>query len=212
MKEYYYDKLLNIKTRGTQRTFPDSSHHNPYQPTSYRALEALFQAYHLKPSDHVVDFGCGKGRLSFYIYYFYHVTVTGVEMNRSLYNEAIRNRRRYLDQTQEHTDKIHFQHGMAEAYRVDPSDNRFYFFNPFSVEIFMKVIHNILHSAAEYKRDIELIVYYGSDEYVDYLENNTAFELKKEITLSHIFNGDPYDRFLIYRLGTEMDPWSDRLR
>jgi len=200
MKEYYYDKLLNIKTRGAQRMAADATHYNPYQPTPYRALEILFQNYHLKNSDHIVDFGCGKGRLSFYIDYFYNSTVTGVEMNKNLYDEAVRNRNRYLNQAEVGIDKIHFQYCLAEDYRVDPSDNRFYFFNPFSVEVFMSVIHNILRSAAQYKRDIELIVYYGSDDYTDYLENSTAFELQEKITLSDEFNGDPYDRFLIYRL------------
>ncbi|MFD1361854.1 methyltransferase [Lentibacillus salinarum] len=201
MKEYYYDKLLNIKTRGTQKGYPDSTHHNPYQPTSYRALEALFQDYHLKTSDKVVDFGCGKGRISFYIHYFYNATITGIEMNRNLYDEAVRNRNRYLHQINEKTDKIHFQYCLAQYYQITPLDNRFYFFNPFSVEVFMKVIHNILLSAEQHKRDIELIVYYGSDDYVAYLENDTAFEWQKTITLPDVSNPDPYDRFLIYRLG-----------
>ncbi|HLR63555.1 MAG TPA: methyltransferase, partial [Lentibacillus sp.] len=199
MKEFYYDKLLNIKTRGTQRGYPDSTHHNPYQPTSYNALEELFQNYHLKSSDHVVDFGCGKGRLNFFIYYFYSAAVTGVEMNRNLYDEAVRNRNRYLYQTKEKTDKIHFQYCLAQNYEISPSENRFYFFNPFSIEIFTKVIHNILRSAEQHKRDIELIVYYASDDYIDYLENDTPFELKEEIDMSDIFQGDSYDRFLIYR-------------
>lgn len=212
MKEYYYDKLLNVKTRGIQRVYPDSANNNPYQPTSYNALEVLFQNYQLNTRDHIVDFGCGKGRLNFYVYYFYNSTVTGIEMNKTLYDKAVRNRNRYLNQTKEGIDKIHFHYCLAEDYQIDPSDNRFYFFNPFSAEIFMKVIQNILHSAAEYKRDIELIVYYGSDDYVYFLENETGFELKKEITLSHIFNGDPYDRFLIYRLGAEMNLCSGQLR
>lgn len=200
MKEYYYDKLFNIKTRGTQRGYPDSTYHNPYQPTPYNALEELFQNYQLKSSDHVVDFGCGKGRLNFFINYFYNVTVTGIEMNSMLYDEALRNRDCYVNRTQESSDKIHFHCCFAEDYRIEPADNRFYFFNPFSVEIFQQVIQNIEHSAEQHKRAIELILYYGSDEYMNYLKTNTAFELQSEINLSHIFNGDPYDRFLIYRL------------
>ncbi|TFJ93266.1 methyltransferase [Lentibacillus salicampi] len=202
MKEYYYDKLLSIKTLGNETEFPESLHHNPYQPTPYIALEALFRKYHLKSSDHVVDFGCGKGRLNFYINYFYNAACTGVEMNKDLFDEAVGNHHRYVNHTKEGTARIDFHYGLAEEYQIAPIDNRFYFFNPFSVGIFDKVIHNILLSAGRYKRDIELIIYYGPDSYVDYLENTTAFELKDEIVLSEIFNGDSYDRFLIYRLQT----------
>ncbi|GGJ88393.1 methyltransferase [Lentibacillus kapialis] len=200
MKEYFYDKLLNIKTRGQQKGSLDSRDHHPYQPTSYNALEVLFQHYQLNSSDHVVDFGCGKGRLNFFIYYFYHAAVKGVEMNSILYDEAIRNRERYLNQTNEKTDKIHFQCCLAQNYQISPLDNRFYFFNPFSIGIFIEVIQNILCSHEQYTREIELIIYYGSDDYIDYLENKTDFELREKIDLSAIFQDDPYDRFLIYRL------------
>jgi hypothetical protein len=64
----------------------------------------------------------------------------------------------------------------------------------------MKVINNILLSVEEAEREIELIIYYASDEYVHYLENQTAFELKEEISLVTEYNQDPFERFLIYQL------------
>ncbi|SFE01722.1 Methyltransferase domain-containing protein [Lentibacillus persicus] len=200
MKEYFYDKLLNIHTRGSQTLSAGSRHHHPYQPTPYSALEKLFEVYQIKNSDCIVDFGSGKGRLGFYIYYFFNATVTGVEMNTTLHKKALRNRMRYLSQTMEGTDKVHFHCCYAEEYRVTPFDNRFYFFNPFSVDVFQKVIQNIECSVKQHKRDIDLILYYGSDEYVDFLRKDTAFDLIHDINLSKLFNGDDYDRFLVYRL------------
>ena len=48
----------------------------------------------------MVDFGCGKGRLNFYIHYFFHATVVGIEMNEIFYQEAIENLNRYLEKSQ----------------------------------------------------------------------------------------------------------------
>ncbi|MEH6948737.1 SAM-dependent methyltransferase, partial [Bacillus sp. JJ634] len=74
------------------------------------------------------------------------------------------------------------------------------FFNPFSVQIFMKIIQNILRSVEQFPRDIELVLYYGSKDYIFFLENQTAFQLKKEILLEGLSDSNPYERFLIYRL------------
>ena len=57
-----------------------------------------------------------------------------------------------------------------------PGDvDRFYFFNPFSVEILQKVFGRIRESFEEDPRPILLFFYYPSDEYVAWLM--TAAEL-----------------------------------
>ncbi|GAB3044550.1 methyltransferase [Virgibacillus ainsalahensis] len=198
MKEYYFDKLLNIHTRGEQKGFPDSIHHYPYEPTPYKALEVLYKNYELKSGDQLVDFGCGKGRLTFFIDYYYQATVKGVEMNESFYQKALKNRNRYAKKKS--PDDIHFYCCLAEEYQIDASDNCFYFFNPFSVQIFMKTINNILVSMERAAREIELILYYASEDYIHYLENDTAFELKKEIIIPGSYEWNPDERFLIYKL------------
>jgi hypothetical protein len=175
-------------------------HYNRYEPTPYSALEKLFENYQVKSNDRLVDFGSGKGRLPFYIHYFYKASVVGVEMNGTFYQEAIENQERYVTKVKHEHHNIHFYYGLAEEYEIDRQDNRFYFFNPFAVQIFMKVINNILLSVEEAAREIELIIYYASDEYVHYLENQTAFELKEEISLVTEYNQDPFERFLIYQL------------
>lgn len=201
MKDYYYEKLLNINTGGYQKETHKSFHYHPYEPTQYSALEILFEAYIIKRTDHVVDFGSGKGRLNFYINYFFNATVTGVEMNEIFNQTALENKRSYQQKFQ--NDNLYFYNGLAEFYPIAPLDNRFYFFNPFSKEIFVRVINNILQSAEAAKREIELILYYPHDDYIFHLEHATSFELEKEIRLPS-FQKDPYERFLIYRLA-EMD-------
>ncbi|KAB7705301.1 methyltransferase [Bacillus aerolatus] len=200
MKEQFYDELLNIKTRGDQKGFNQSFHYHRYEPTPYSALEKLFNQYELKSSDRIVDFGCGKGRLNFYINYLFNATVVGVEMNEAFYQEAVENRNSYLKKTKNSIDKVQFHCCLAEEYQIAPLDNRFYFFNPFSIQIFMNIINKILISAEKSEREIELVLYYGSEDYIYFLENSTSFELKEEVIRPGVYEHNPYERFLIYRL------------
>lgn len=199
MKDYYYDKLLNIHTGGYQKESYGSVHYHPYEPTQYSALEVLFNNYELKSSDRIVDFGCGKGRLNFYANYFYDATVIGIEMNENFYQIAMENRNSYLEKTSKSEGKVHFYCCLAESYQIDHLDNRFYFFNPFSKEIFMTIINKIMISSEQAEREVDLILYYVSDDYIFFLENDTSFELKEEIALP-AYKNDAYERFLIYRL------------
>ncbi len=197
MKEYFYEKLLNIKTREEQQGFHPSLHYHRYEPTPYSALEELMENYELRDSDRIVDFGSGKGRLNFFFHYVSGASAVGVEMNEMLCQKALDNLKRYCKKTR----KIEFFYGKAEEYPVDPRDNRFYFFNPFSVEIFRTVVNNLLLSFEKSPREMELILYYPADDYVYFLEKYSPFELKLEVGLQNLVEHDPYERFLIYRFG-----------
>ena len=199
-KEHYYDKLLNIHTVGEQKIFNRSSHYHRYEPTPYSSLELLFHEYPLKESDSIVDFGCGKGSLNFFIHYMFNSSVTGIEMNKTFYQEAVNNLNSYRKKRKTPHEKILFSRCLAEEYPIASANNIFYFFNPFSIQIFMKVINHILLSVEETPRDITLILYFASDDYIFYLENDTPFQLSKEIRLPGLYEHVPYERFLIYKL------------
>ena len=198
MKEYYFDKLLNIKTRGDQQGFHKSLHYHRYEPTPYSALEELFRHYQINHDDYIIDFGSGKGRLNFFLHYFYGVHVVGVEMDEDLYHEALLNQKRYIKKNGK--GKIQFVRCFAEEYEISPLDNRFYFFNPFSIQVFRKVVNNILRSLEDTPRDVELVLYYPSEDYIYFLEHETAFEQKMEVVLPYVYENNPNERFLIYRL------------
>lgn len=200
MKEQYYDDLLNISTEGDQKGYTKSFHYHRYEPTPYSALELLFKHYELKSTDHIVDFGCGKGRLNFFIHYLFQASVTGVEMNEILYEEAVENEMSYLKKYKNAKGKIQFHCCLAENYEIDPLDNRFYFFNPFTIPIFWKIINNILASVEKSKREVDVILYYPSEDYIYFLENHTLFELKAEVQLPGLYENNQNERFLIYRL------------
>ncbi|MEN8075996.1 methyltransferase [Clostridioides difficile] len=202
MEDFYYEKLFNIKTTGEQQGFYESYHYNRYEATSYLALESLFKEYKVNNDDCIVDFGCGKGRLSFYINYYFNSKVTGIEMNNNYFNTCINNKKNYLKNYSKQKNKIEFVNEFAEEYNISSTDNKFYFFNPFSLQIFMKVIKNILLSMEKYPRDIELILYYPSDDYIYYLENYTGFMLSQEINIPNLSLIDKRQKFLIYKIYT----------
>lgn len=197
MDEQYYEKLLNIKTSGEQKIFNESLHYNRYEPTSYSVLEILSKQYNFTAEDNIIDFGCGKGRLNFYINHFFDATVTGIEMNSFFYKQAIDNKRDYLKKHKKKINKINFLNCFAEKYNINPLDNKFYFFNPFSIQIFIRVIGNILTSVEGYERTVDIILYYPSYDYIFFLENNTPFVLLNETKLP---DNDPRHSFLVYRL------------
>lgn len=199
MDEQYFEKLLNIKTSGEQKIFNDSVHYHRYEPTSYSALEILSKQYKFAAEDSIIDFGCGKGRFNFYINYFFSSTVTGIEMNNYFYKEAFENKKKYFQTNKNKKDTITFVNCFAEKYSIRSSDNKFYFFNPFSIQIFSKVIKNILVSTEECPRSVDVILYYPSNDYIFFLDTDLQFQLINEIKIPHLSDNDPRHKFLIYR-------------
>lgn len=203
MDEQAHDRQLNIATIGNQQGFTDSLHHNRYEPTPYALLDRLFENYRLSPGDRLVDVGCGKGRLNFYAHHLFGAETAGIEMNPVFYAEALENKKQYVKKHKSAEQKVAFHNCLAQEYPVTARDTVFYFFNPFSVQVFIAFINEIMRSAEKNPRTIELILFFASQDYSDFLETRTVFELAQEIQLSG-FQKDPRERFLIYRLA-EMD-------
>lgn len=201
MSEQYYEKLLNIKTCGEQKIFNDSIHYHRYEPTSYESLNTLIQEYKFTENDSIIDFGCGKGRLNFFINNFFNCYTTGIEMNNYYYEICIDNLNSYNNNNNKYTsNKMKFLKCFAQEYKIKENDNKFYFFNPFSIQIFISVVNNILDSVDKNPRIVDIILHYPSDDYVNYLENNTCFFLYKEISVLPYYLKDYRNKFLIYRL------------
>ena len=60
--EVKYDKLLKIKTTGRDDSRADQYCY-PYEPTPYGVLERLAYCGYLGKKNHLIDYGCGKGRV-----------------------------------------------------------------------------------------------------------------------------------------------------
>ena len=64
--ETQWDQLLRIETGGRDETNADQYHH-PYEPTPYCVLERLAGSGLIGENDTVLDYGCGKGRVGFFL-------------------------------------------------------------------------------------------------------------------------------------------------
>ena len=64
--ENMWDKLLKIKTTGRDASNSDQYSY-PYEPTPYRVLERLANSGLISKKDVVLDYGCGKGRVDFFL-------------------------------------------------------------------------------------------------------------------------------------------------
>ena len=201
MAERIYDRKLSIKTVGRREWKDKSVSFNRYEATPYNALEKLFKSYKVKKTDKVVDFGCGRGRVVFYIHNKFKVPVTGIEVNDLTYEEAINNKIGYRYKNKNIAAQIKFKYSFAEDYEIKPIDNKFYFFNPFKIDTFKLVINNILDSVKENKRNIDIILYYPMPKYKEFLKNETPFKLMNKVILPDA--EDRLEKFLIYRLRKE---------
>ncbi|MHA6260825.1 methyltransferase [Sporosarcina sp. CAU 1771] len=200
MNDKEQDRLLRIQTTGTREPINNSVHYNRYEATPYEALETLFDEYAPDENDVMVDFGCGKGRFSFYVHNRFNIPVTGIEMSGQLHQEALENQASYMRKMNKFDSYVRFECCLAEEYTVGKLENKFYFFNPFSVQIFMKVIDNILLSVEKDYRLIDIILYYPTVDYIEFLDTNTSFELFEDIKVPRYFEHNENERFLIFRL------------
>ena len=179
--ENMWDKLLKIKTTGRDASNSDQYSY-PYEPTSYRVLERLANSGLISKKDVVLDYGCGKGRVDFFLAYQTKATSIGIEYDERIYYVAIENRKTAVSKS-----KAGFVLGRAEEFVVPVEVNRFYFFNPFSVEILRKVMARIMDSYYEKPREMYLFFYYPSEEYIAYLMTVDELEFYDEISCGDLF-------------------------
>lgn len=190
-----WDKLLQIRTAGRDESGADEYHH-PYEPTDYRVLKRLAGSGLIGEGDTVLDYGCGKGRVGFFLSYRTKARTLGIEYDERIYGDALENRKTTISRV-----KPDFVLTRAEEYEVPAEVSCCYFFNPFTVEILRKVMARILESWYESPRDIFLLFYYPADEYISYLMTVEELDFYDEIECDDLFEGsDPRERIMIFQL------------
>lgn len=194
IKEHEWDKKLKIDTCGRIDGHADE-HHYPYEPTPYSVLERLTESEYISKEDCVVDYGCGKGRVSFFLNHVLGCHTIGIEYDTKLHQKAEDNRKNI------HRKDVVFFCENAERYEVEDA-NRFYFFNPFSVEVLQKVVGRIKESYYKNPREMYLFFYYPNDEYISYLMTDYELSFMDEIDCQDLFEGrNQRERILIFEMG-----------
>ena len=191
--EKTWDASLRIQTCGRDELGADQYHH-PYEPTPYSVLERLADSGFIGKNDVVLDYGCGKGRVGFFLAHRTKSKAIGIEYDERIYASALENQKAAKA-------KSSFVLTRAEEYEVPRSVNRCYFFNPFSAEILHKVMARIIESWYEHPREIFLFFYYPADAYISYLMTVDELEFYDEIMCVDLFAGnDPRERIMIFQL------------
>ena len=194
-QEKTWDASLRIRTCGRDELGADEYHH-PYEPTPYSVLKRLVNSGMIHSGDVVLDYGCGKGRVGFFLSYRAKAKTIGIEYDERIYQDTLENQKTTISRI-----KPDFVLTRAEEYEVPFDVNRCYFFNPFSVEILHKVMARICDSWYEHPREIFLFFYYPADEYISYLMTVDELEFYDEIECDDLFEGnDPRERIMIFQL------------
>lgn len=189
-----WDRLLKIKTPGRDSTRSDRYRY-PYEPTPYSVIERLAESGYIGKKNVLLDYGCGKGRVGFFLSYQVGCRCTGVEYDGRIYGAACENK-----ENAARGGRVDFINAKAEEFEIPEETDRFYFFNPFSVEILQKVMGRIRE--AWNGREMLLFFYYPSDEYVAWLMTVDELMFLDEIDCRDLFDGeDPRERILVFEFG-----------
>lgn len=197
--EKAFDDFLSIDTMECTQDQKPIGENNAYQATYYRDLVTIFNAVPMEPEDTLVDFGCGLGRVLFYGNSRYYCRTTGIEADSQIYDRLMTNAAGYQKRFYDQEDRMKFYNIQAQDYQVDDEDNYFYFFNPFSPDIFEKVLGNITESVRLCPRDIYLMLYYPTFEYQRVMRGNKFFVLKDIVKLSG-YEEDPDEKLYVYHM------------
>ena len=193
--ESRWDKLLNIRTMGRDDTHADQYRY-PYEPTPYSVLERLANAGYIRKGNILLDYGCGKGRVDFFLSYQTRCKSIGIEYDERIYEKAAENKKYAVS-----SGRVEIELANAEEFAVPETADCMYFFNPFSVEILRKVMARILESYYAEPRRIQLFFYYPSDEYISYLMTVEELMFTDEIVCVDLFPGeDPREKIAIFEL------------
>ena len=105
----------------------------PMNQRQYSVLERLANTGIIRKGNTLLDYGCGKGRVDFFLAYQTRCRSIGVEYDERIYNKAIENKEKAIS-----AGRVAFKAENAEYFLYQEKVDRIYFFNPFSLEILQK--------------------------------------------------------------------------
>lgn len=191
--ELALDQLLGIRTTGRDESHA-SLDNNPYEPTPYAVLERLANSGRLRKGNCLVDYGCGKGRVGFFLSYHTRCASLGVEIDRWLYEAAMRNQTHAVSGR-----RTRFVQADARTFVPPIEADRFYLFNPFSAEVFKQALAGIATSLKEKPRNAQVLLYYPDESYRAVLEHTSWLAAGESIDCRDLFEGnDPRERIEVW--------------
>ena len=160
-------------------------------------LERLASKGYIGKKNTLIDYGCGKGRVAFFMSYQTRCKSIGIEFDRDIYNRVMQNKESCAAGK-----RVDIMLIKAEAFSLPEEADRFYFFNPFSVEILKRVLKRIVDLSYVNQKERFLFFYYPSEEYLSELNSMTDLTPEEEILCADLFpdTGNERERVAVYRL------------
>lgn len=177
-----WDALLKIRTSGRDDSIADQNNY-PYEPTPYEVLNRLAGEGYIRKQNCVLDYGCGKGRVDFFLAYQVRCRCIGLDYDERMIEAARENQKRAVS-----GERTEFIHGNAANYIVPERVDCCYFFNPFSLAVLEGTLCRIRESYYQHPRTIQLFFYYPSDEYVARLMQEEELSFVDEISVAELFS------------------------
>lgn len=185
-RETRIDLKYNISTGGCLELNSKNGYYQ-YVPSSYLMLDKLFSKIKFGMNDQLVDFGCGLGRVLVVAAEHGCNKCIGIEYNDEIFEKLVDNLRGY-----KLADSIEVFNIPAEEFKPQIHNNKFFFFNPFGIDIYRKVLFNIKQSLKLFDRECYIFFYAPYKEYVEVMEE------EKEFDLQEIIYGEEDNEFDIY--------------
>lgn len=196
--DYHIDRSLNIDSGGIEEWEDPNIEYYRFEATPYRALDELLAHYESPEHPFLVDYGSGLGRINIYLYHKKKIPGYGIELHEGRIHTARKNLLNYQSAFGDgKAIPVYFEQARAEYHVIDPRANVFYFFNPFSDQIYYDVLGQILASLEQADRPVDIIFYYPSTLYIMLMESEPAFKYHQLLTLD--YSSDPRDCFMVYR-------------
>lgn len=166
----WVQKDLNINFTGKEKEKVTVG--NPYGIIYGTDVKKILANFVFQKTDAVFDFGCGRGAALSMFAHCGAETLGGIEYNKELCSSAIENLLKLKI-------KADIVNGDAAEYCDLDKYNYFYMYDPFSGELFEKVITNIEESYARKQREI-ILIYVSPREHKKVVMHD-IFKFVKEI-------------------------------
>ena len=137
-----WEKRLCICTDGRDESEADENCF-PYEPTPYPVLKRLAESGFICKENHVLDLGCGKGRVCFFLSCECGCRTTGIDLSEKLISAANENLMKFPGKR-----LVSFHCCLTQSYEITDED-KFFFFNPFRETIILYKCYVVLYNALD---------------------------------------------------------------
>lgn len=188
INDWWVDKTLGVETN---KCMISDEHDNVmnfmYEPITYNDLKFVFREHPFHENDHLIDFGCGKGRVLVMAAKYGCKNLHGLDINDSLIETAKSNMMSCSDRFGQMNYNLLSMN--AKVYAFDPMINKVFFYNPFQLKIFIYVFKALMRSLEESPRNLTVFFCGARPSTIDYFEKLDGFDLVK---------GDEKKRIFVY--------------